>query len=377
MPPNFNGDLFAGSPNCFQFSFTRTHSLGAEEKRLYSNSIGYLLRWFYKIYFLIAQTGADSNLGRDCCTSAAFAYTGVEIVAMTAAEAKYPKRDFPFAAKCTWLITIFLYVSSVLFVSLCVPWNNQNLLKPGSKFNGSVSPFVIAMKEAGIAALPGIANAGFLFAAWTAANTQLYVASRTLYGMCQGMTPASNPFLWPLGRTRKKNGAPTMAILLVGVFSGMATVGCLLVWASQCLAFIRFYFGLKYSICDRSSPTYPYQSVGQPFTAIFGLVACLLIVFFNGWKVFYQKPFKIEDFFAAYLWVIIFACIYTVHKLWKKSEITPLDQLDYYSFLGAREEPEPPRKGFIRDLFEFERPVSSAKSRPTGARSIVSGRSTI
>ncbi|KAI4155724.1 MAG: hypothetical protein L6R39_001176 [Caloplaca ligustica] len=145
---------------------------------------------------------------------------------MTAAEAKYPKRDFPFAAKCTWLITIGLYVSSVLFVSLCVPWTNPKLLRPGSKFTGAVSPFVIAIEEAGIAVIPGLANAGFLFAAWTAANTQLYVASRTLFGMCQGMTPTSNPFLWPLGRTRKKNGAPVMAILASCIFAPLAYLLC-------------------------------------------------------------------------------------------------------------------------------------------------------
>ena len=145
---------------------------------------------------------------------------------MTAAEAKYPKRDFPFAAKCTWLITIGLYVSSVLFVSLCVPWDNSKLLRPSSKFTGAVSPFVIAVEEAGIAVIPGLANAGFLFAAWTAANTQLYVASRTLYGMCQGMTPTSNPFFWPLGRTRKKNGAPVMAILASCIFAPLAYLLC-------------------------------------------------------------------------------------------------------------------------------------------------------
>ena len=163
---------------------------------------------------------------RDCFISAAFAYTGVEIVAMTAAEAKYPKRDFPFAARWTWIITVFLYVSSVLFVSLCVSWDNQDLLKPGSHFTGAISPFVIAMKEAGIAVLPGIANAGFLFCAWSGANTQLYVASRTLYGLCQGMTPASNPILWPLGRTRKKSGAPAMAILVSCIFAPLAFLVC-------------------------------------------------------------------------------------------------------------------------------------------------------
>lgn len=145
---------------------------------------------------------------------------------MTAAEAKYPKRDFPFAAKCTWLITIGLYVSSVLFVSLCVPWTNPKLLHPGSKYTGAVSPFLIAIDEAGIAVVPGLANAGFLFTAWTAANTQLYVASRTLYGMCQGMTPRSNPFLWPLGRTRKHNGAPVMAILASCIFAPLAYLLC-------------------------------------------------------------------------------------------------------------------------------------------------------
>lgn len=66
---------------------------------------------------------------RDSFTSAAFAYIGVEIVAMTAGEAKYPKRDIPFAAKYVWLITVTLYVSSVMFVSLCVPWTNSKLLK--------------------------------------------------------------------------------------------------------------------------------------------------------------------------------------------------------------------------------------------------------
>ncbi|KAL8915995.1 MAG: hypothetical protein Q9208_008749 [Pyrenodesmia sp. 3 TL-2023] len=251
--------------------------------------------------FFDGNSNLDGATGRflaiwDSCTSAAFAYTGVEIVAMTAAEAKYPKRDFPFAAKCTWLITIGVYVSSVLFVSLCVPWTNSKLLRPGSKYTGAVSPFYIAIDEAGIAVIPGLANAGFLFAAWTAANTQLYVASRTF---------------------------------------------------------------MKHSIHDRSSPDYPYLSPGQPFTAIFGLVASLLIVFFSGWKVFYQRPFKVEDFLGSYLWVIVFICIYTIHKVVKKSEITSLRDLDYYSFLGAREEPteakgkvESPVEGAIYRVYE-------------------------
>ncbi|KAL8903946.1 MAG: hypothetical protein Q9207_003593 [Kuettlingeria erythrocarpa] len=135
---------------------------------------------------------------------------------------------------------------------------------------------------------------------------------------------------------------------------------------------------MKYSIHDRSSPNYPYLSRGQPFTAIFGLVACLLIVVMNGWKVFYQKPFKVENFLASYLWVIIFVCIYTIHKVVQKSKITPLRDLDYYSFLGAREEPPPPSKGRLRNLVEFERPIPKARSRAQSrGRSTVSMRSDV
>lgn len=157
---------------------------------------------------------------------------------------------------------------------------------------------------------------------------------------------------------------------------------------------------MKYSIHDRSSPSYPYLSRGQPFTAIFGLVACLLIVFFNGWQTFYRKPFKVENFLASYLWVsallvvasaldlalifdwvlqvIIFVCIYTIHKVVQKSKITPLRDLDYYSFLGAREEPAPPSKGRLRNLVEFERPVPKARSRAQSrGRSTVSMRSDV
>ena len=148
---------------------------------------------------------------------------------MTAGEAKYPKRDIPFAAKYVWIITITLYVSSVIFVSLCVPWTNPKLLNfndPRSRQTGAISPFLIAIDEAGYTVLPSLINVGYLFAAWTAANTALYVSSRTLYGLCQGMTSSENKYFWPLGRTRKQNGAPVMAILVSCIFAPLAYLQC-------------------------------------------------------------------------------------------------------------------------------------------------------
>ena len=83
-----------------------------------------------------------------------------------------------------------------------------------------------------------------------------------------------------------------------------------------------------------------------------------------------------EDFLAWYLWVIVFIIMYTIHKIWKKSEITPLRRLDYYSFIGAREEEEPEKGNVIREIFEFERPRSKVKpNKPVRRTTTVSGRS--
>ena len=318
-------------------------------------------------------------------TIAAFAYVGVEIAAVTAGEARYPRRDISFAMKYVFLITAGLYVFSVMFVSLCVRRGQPDLrdldVLPARRDLGRYSPFFIAIVEAGYSPVLGeLANTGFLFCAWTAANNNLYAASRTLYGMCQGFTKEQNRYFWPLGRTRCRNGAPVIAILasciftplcflmckgkpdearfnglkLLDISQRLGTVGCLMVWGSHCLAFLRFYFGLGKSVQSRASASYPYRSKGQPFTAIFGLVSCTLLVVFNGWSVFYLKPFVAHAFVAAYLWPMVFVAIYITHKLYYHTQITPLVDLDY-SYIGP-EEPQPPSHGCLRNLFEFERP---------------------
>jgi yeast amino acid transporter len=166
---------------------------------------------------------------RTSFVKAAFAYIGVEIVAVCAGEAKYPRKDVPFVAKSVFLVTIAIYTFSVMFMTLVVPWTEPSLLKitdNTNKFTGSRSPFIIAIKIAGYKVLPGLVNAAFLFMAWTAANTSLYVASRTLHGMCYGLEKSRSQFFWPLGRTRRRNGAPVMAILASCIPAPLAWLVC-------------------------------------------------------------------------------------------------------------------------------------------------------
>ena len=76
---------------------------------------------------------------------------------------------------------MIFYLLGTFCIGLLVPSNDPRL-KLGSGTAAS-SPFVIAMNNAGIKALPSIINACLLTSAWSAASSDLYTSSRALYGL--------------------------------------------------------------------------------------------------------------------------------------------------------------------------------------------------
>ena len=54
---------------------------------------------------------------------------------------------------------------------------------------------------------------------------------------------------------------------------------------------------------DRDNPRYPYKSHGQWLKACYGLVACTLLVLFNGVGPFLEHPFDTRRFIASYIGV--------------------------------------------------------------------------
>lgn len=285
----------------------------------------------------------DGDLGRFLSvwkgmTLAAFSFIGMEIVAVTASEAKYPRDDLPRATKRIFWLTFSLYLAAIFFVSLVVPYTDRglsNLFDPRSE-TGELSPFVIAIRNAGIDFLPGFVSAALVFANMSTANTSLFVASRTLYGIAVKLDHHNHPLLSVFRHTTKA-GVPVAAIFascifaplaylqcgggnaqeLLGVFSQIETLACLIVWLCQCLAFIRFFNGLQTGSApyDRASDDYPYASPAQPAAAYLGAIGCALLIVFNGFDIFIFKPFKQADFLAAYLALFVFFLIYAATKL--------------------------------------------------------------
>lgn len=113
--------------------------------------------------------------------TAAFAYTGTELVGLAAAETQNPDKEIPRASKqVIWRIFIF-YIVNLFLVGLIVP-ADEGLLSgdgPSSRY----SPFVIAIQLAGIKVLPSIFNAVILIAVMSVANSCTYGSTRTIQAL--------------------------------------------------------------------------------------------------------------------------------------------------------------------------------------------------
>lgn len=103
-----------------------------------------------------------------------FAYVGVELVGVSAAETSNPKKNIPSAINKIPLRILFFYVGA-LIVLLCInPW---------TELNAAESPFVKTFSLVGIPLAAGIINFVVLTSAASACNSGMFSTSRILYNL--------------------------------------------------------------------------------------------------------------------------------------------------------------------------------------------------
>ncbi|MBQ4901415.1 amino acid permease [Paenibacillus sp. Marseille-P2973] len=103
-----------------------------------------------------------------------FAYVGVELVGVSAAETSNPEKNIPSAINKIPLRILFFYVGA-LFVLLCInPW---------TQLTASESPFVKTFSLVGIPLAAGIINFVVLTSAASACNSGMFSTSRILYNL--------------------------------------------------------------------------------------------------------------------------------------------------------------------------------------------------
>lgn len=107
-----------------------------------------------------------------CLVQSFFAYTGTEVVGVAFGETPNPRRNIPKAVRQTlWRVAIF-YVLGVFILGMVVPYDNPELIGAAhASTSAKASPFVIAIKLAGIKVLPDVINASLLVFVISAANT--------------------------------------------------------------------------------------------------------------------------------------------------------------------------------------------------------------
>ncbi len=100
------------------------------------------------------------------------AYQGVELIGITAGEAKDPQKTLTKATQSTiWRILIF-YIGAIFVIVTIYPWDQLQSIG---------SPFVATFAKVGITAAAGIINFVVITSAMSGCNSGIYSAGRMLY----------------------------------------------------------------------------------------------------------------------------------------------------------------------------------------------------
>ncbi|KAF2272613.1 putative general amino acid permease [Westerdykella ornata] len=317
-----------------------------------------------------AELYYTGNLGRflgflSCLIQASFTIAGPDYVSMAAGECENPRKVMPRAYNAVFYRLTTFFILGSLCVGINVPYNDPEMTdafkndKPGA----AASPYVSAMNRLHIGVLPHIVNAMVLGAAFSAGNSYVYCASRSLYGLAlEGKAPK---FL-----TRcTKQGVPVYCVAIVLLiallsflqlgsgsavvlqwFVNLVTASQLINFSVICFTFIRFYKACKAQGIDRN--TLPYKGIFQPYAAYFGLAGTFVMTFVGGYTVFLKGHWDTPTFLFSYMMIFIFPVLYLGWKFVKKTKLRAPHEVDLYQDLEEIEEytrnyvPTPDRNRF-------------------------------
>jgi D-serine/D-alanine/glycine transporter len=105
-----------------------------------------------------------------------FAFTGIELVGLTAGETEDPEHVIPKAINNIPIRIIIFYIGALIVIMSIYPWNSINPEK---------SPFVQVFAAVGIAAAASIVNFVVLTSAASACNSGIFSTSRMVYSLAK------------------------------------------------------------------------------------------------------------------------------------------------------------------------------------------------
>ncbi|XBW37513.1 hypothetical protein QEN19_003096 [Hanseniaspora menglaensis] len=270
--------------------------------------------------------------------SAAFAFSGSELVGLAAAETANPRKAMPKASKQVfWRLTLF-YMVSLTLIGLLVSHKDSRLIG-SSSVDAAASPFVIALVSHGIKGLPSVVNVVICIAVLSVGNSSVYACSRTLAALDeQGFA-----FKWMNLGYIDRAGRPLVGILVTSVFGLLSFVSAsdkqvdvfnwllaisglssLFSWAGISLCHIRFRRALSAQgrCTDELTFTSPLGIAGSYYSFIMIILVFVAEFWVAVWPTGYSDMTSSEiatNFFEVYLsFPLVLAC-YIGHKIYKKN----------------------------------------------------------
>ncbi|MBP2057863.1 S-methylmethionine transporter [Lactobacillus colini] len=239
-----------------------------------------------------------------------FAFSGTELIGITAGEAAKPQKAIPSAIKTTlWRLVIF-FIGSIVVMAALIPYKVAGVTQ---------SPFVYVLEQIHVPFAADIMNFVVLTAIISAANSGLYASTRMLWSLSNEGTipkifkktgkrgvPTASLIASMIGGiftlVSSKVAASTVYLVLVSI-SGLAVV---IVWMAIAIAELNFRRqfiaeGHDLNELKYKTPCYPLVPY---FAFIASFLSCALIWFDKNQRValYYTIPFIIICYLGYYLW---------------------------------------------------------------------------
>ncbi|UKZ62552.1 uncharacterized protein TrAtP1_003796 [Trichoderma atroviride] len=291
--------------------------------------------------------GAFKNGFKGFCSvfvTAAFSFSGTELVGLAAAESTNPTKNMPGAIKQVfWRITIF-YILGLFFVGLLINSDDPALLSSAAYADSKASPFVLVGKYAGLKGFDHFMNLVILASVLSIGVSGVYGGSRTLTALAQqGYAPKLFTYI-------DKSGRPLPSVIFLILFGFIAYVSldatgpvvfdwllaisglaALFTWGSVCLAHIRFRKAWKYH--GHTLDEIPFKAAGGVYGSYLGLFICVIVLMAQFYTAIAAPPGSpgvgtAEDFFKQYLAAPVVLGFWIVGWLWKRQPFLRTKNID-------------------------------------------------
>lgn len=238
---------------------------------------------------------------------------------------------------------------------MLVPSNDPGLLNGSGSSDANASPFVIAIRNAGIGGLPSVFNVVIMIAVLSVGNSSIYGSSRTLAAMAdQGQAPKILGYIDRSGRplvaiafasaigflcyiVAAGTDARTQAFDWMLAISGLSSI---FTWGSICLCHIRFRKAWK--LQGRSLSELAYRSQPGVYGSWIGFIFNILVIISQFWTGFAPVGYaamsggeRTQSWFEACLSLVIIIAMYLIFKVVRKTKIWRTKDIDIVT--GQRE----------------------------------------